>query len=291
MLKLFVEICGAAYRKRWAALCFCILSLSGCSGVSLFDTPREYAFKLSRSYGFQPFKLKAGNFDLQTFLRTAPSSSSVLRVYLEGDGQPWSNRYSPPADPTPRNPVALQLANAAPSNEPVAYIARPCQFLTRRERTNCWQGYWSSARFAPEVVVSASSAIDQLKTRSRASDIHLVGYSGGGVLAVLVAAQRKDIVSVTTVAAPLDLDEWARIHDASPLAGSLKPLQADLIKLGSIRQHHFVGTKDSIVPPTVLKSFVKALGHPSNVEAYYIDGYDHACCWVENWERLLSGID
>jgi len=55
-------------------------------------------------------------------------------------------------------------------------------------------------RFAPEVINSFSRAIDTLKEKSGAKYVELVGYSGGGAIAVLVAAGRSDVVGVRTVA-------------------------------------------------------------------------------------------
>ena len=39
---------------------------------------------------------------------------------------------------------------------------------------------------------------------NRIKGIHLIGYSGGGAIAVLTASRREDVLSVRTIAANLD---------------------------------------------------------------------------------------
>ena len=48
----------------------------------------------------------------------------------------------------------------------------------------------------------------------------LIGYSGGGTLAWLMASRIPETTRVVTIAANLDIDEWTRIHGDSPLSGS-----------------------------------------------------------------------
>jgi esterase/lipase len=49
------------------------------------------------------------------------------------------------------------------------------------------------------------AAVTALKRASGASRLRLVGYSGGGVMAMLLAARRDDVAQVVTIAAPLRL--------------------------------------------------------------------------------------
>jgi hypothetical protein len=66
-------------------------------------------------------------------------------------------------------------------------------------------------------VISASNqAVDALKQRYGAQEIVLVGYSGGGAVAALVAARRTDVVRLVTVAGNLDHLAWTHLHSVPP---------------------------------------------------------------------------
>lgn len=204
----------------------------------------------------------------------------TLRVYIEGDGAAWSSPYHPPADPTPDAPVGLALAAADPAS-PVAYLGRPCQYRASPEASACPVSYWTSHRFSPEIVEHYLRELDRLKNASRASRLHLAGYSGGGVLALLLAARRDDVIGVTTVAAPVSVAEWTEWHGASRLDGSLDPAREEGPLPPTI---HFVGDRDRVVPEAVVAPFVTRKGGRLRV----VPGFDHHCCWSRDWRRLLE---
>ena len=77
-------------------------------------------------------------------------------------------------------------------------------------------------------------------------NVVLIGYSGGGTIAWLMAARIPETTRVVTIAANLDIDEWTRIHDYSRLAGSLNPALAPALT-PAIEQLHFVGGRDTNV--------------------------------------------
>jgi hypothetical protein len=93
------------------------------------------------------------------------------------------------ANPTPTEPVALAMADADPAPA-VLYLGRPCQYLEAAELAACSPEYWTNSRFAPEVVTAYMAFLDRYKESSGASRLRLFGYSGGGVLATLLAARR-----------------------------------------------------------------------------------------------------
>jgi hypothetical protein len=51
---------------------------------------------------------------------------AALSVYIEGDGLAWMSRRRLSRDPTPVDPLALDLAALDPAAN-VVYLARPCQ--------------------------------------------------------------------------------------------------------------------------------------------------------------------
>lgn len=258
--------------------------LVGCAEISP-EQRRETSEKLAYDAGWRREVLDGGMFALAVFTPPALQQADTLTVYIEGDGFAWVDSRTPSFDPTPRDPVALRLAMLHPGGHAV-YLARPCQYVTDEARRNCGNKYWTSHRFAPETIDAANRGIDQLKRRYRAGRIVLVGYSGGGAVAALAAAQREDVARLVTVAGNLDIAAWAARKRISPLSGSLNPADA-WQRLAGIRQTHFVGGKDRVVEPEVAASYRARFPAAQQPEVVVVPGFDHRCCWARDWPVLL----
>lgn len=241
---------------------------------------------LARSAGWRWEILSAGAFDLAA-ASSDRSGGDLLVVYLEGDGFAYVRARQPSADPTPADPLALRLALAHPGQAPAAWLGRPCQYTMADHRRNCGVAYWTNARHAPEAIDSMSAGLDQLKLRSGASRLILVGYSGGGAMAALLAARRSDVVGLVTIAADLDLDYWVRRDGYAPLTGSLDPARS-ASALGAVPQIHFTGAKDKTVGTDVVQSFMRQLPPGTPVRLVEVPGYSHFCCWDLDWRQLAS---
>ena len=270
---------------------FLIVLLVGTLGACALAPPpverTASANQLAAAQGWQQLTLSAPPFALAAFA-PALEQTDTLTVYLEGDGLAWLSPDQPSPDPTPLDPVALKLALAWPHH--AAYLARPCQYITTA--TCADHRWWSDHRFAPAIIATTNSALDQLKSRAQARQLILVGYSGGGVLAALVATQRHDVTKLITVASPLDTAAWTKLHNVDPLTGSQNP--ADLAAtLATIPQRHFSGTDDKTVPPAIAQSY--AARFPANAQPTLntVPGFDHHCCWADRWPALAvqSGLD
>ena len=214
--------------------------------------------ELAASAGWRWEYLAAGSFDLAAAVKPG-GQGGTLTVYIEGDGLAYVTRNERSMDPTPTEPVALQLALHHPGNGPVAYLARACQFPTSGRPRNCRDDYWSIARYAPEVVDSAGIALDQLKAAAApGGHLILVGFSGGGAMAALLAERRSDVVGLVTVAANLDLAQWVSVKHLTPLSASLDPAD-DAARLTDMPQVHFIGAEDGVVDGSVLRAFLAHL--------------------------------
>jgi len=264
-----------------AAFLFAV-ALWGCAGPGAFGGSRAATEAWALPQGFSSETLRVGAFDLLALSRTGPAGN--LTIYIEGDGAAWSSPYHPPSDPTPTQPLALMLA-AADRRGDVVYLGRPCQYQDSAALATCPAEYWLQRRFAPEVVAAYMVAIDHLKAAHRAQRVTLVGYSGGGVIATLLAERRADIDVLVTVAAPLALGEWVRGHGVSELAGSLDPAAVE-VTVSAPRAVHFVGDRDKVVPSAVVARFVELKGG----RLVRLPEHDHDCCWARDWPRLLEEL-
>jgi len=236
--------------------------------------------------GWEEGRIDAGSFQLTAFRRFDGDDGGVLVVYIEGDGYAWKSLTELSSDPTPRNPRVLEMAVQDPAAS-VAYLARPCQYLPDNEQPYCGSMMWSLSRYAVYIVDAVDIAIDSLKREAGATSIRLVGVSGGGTLAALVAARRDDVVGIVTVASNLDHDLWSARHGLSPLVDSLNA--ADIAAMvQDIPQVHFVGAQDDNVTRAEVDAYVARMDDTSKVEIVVVPGYDHTCCWVEAWPRLLG---
>jgi len=241
---------------------------------------------LASENGFVESHLDVGSFVLTAFQNTRSKSDHLLHVYIEGDGNAFTSRGRPTLEPTPKDPMALQLAVSDQANN-VGYLARPCQFTARWPSRNCRDTYWTSHRFAKEVVGASSKAITELKRRAGASKVLLIGYSGGGAIAALVAAQRDDLFGLITIAGTMDHQAWTRHHDISTLTGSLNPKDV-AGQLKSLPQIHYVGGEDEIMPKMVAQSYQDTYRGNGKSKLFVLKSYSHDCCWQDNWPALIS---
>lgn len=276
-------------RHFTSLFCLCLVAtiMTACVGVSGQDR-RINANTLAAAQHWQAVRLVSDQFVLISYMPIAPPKSEQLTLYIEGDGFAWRTRSLASDDPTPIKPVGLQLA-LRQSNGAVAYLARPCQYVNDKDAQGCTTSYWTNQRFAPEVIEATNQAISQLKKTFGAKKLVLVGYSGGGAVAALVAAKRSDVAQLITVAGNLDHQAWTSLHKVPPLIGSLNAADA-WQTLQNIPQLHFVGADDHNISAEVTKSYIARFPPEKRPAMRVIQGFDHACCWVEQWPELSLSI-
>ena len=280
----------SALRTRLHALLGAVVVLSVSACAVLESGVRDAAIVAAASSGLSREEISAGRFSLTSWHRGLPGARHIT-VYIEGDGHAWTSRRRLSEDPTPRDPLALRLAAKDPGAA-VLYLARPCQFGGESLAPGCDARYWSSHRYAPEVLAALDSALDWARARAGAdvsARFGLVGYSGGGALAALLAQQRDDVAWLLTIAANLDVHAWTSHHGLSPLSGSSDPV-THARRLRGLPQEHLVGDRDEVVPAPTRARFLAA----SEARQRIVDGATHSCCWVETWPaplcRFLAAI-
>jgi hypothetical protein len=256
--------------------------MSGCAS----DDRDAHANALAARGGLRRELIDTDSFVLTAYARIS-RPGEPLHLYIEGDGLAWISRNQPSLDPTPREATGLALAAADPAPN-VVYLARPCQYTPMAMNPRCALPYWTGKRYAPEVVRSLDQAVDRFAARVPQQRINLVGYSGGGALAVLIAARRTDVASIRTVAGNLDDEFVNRLHQVSPMPASENPIDF-AARVAAIPQIHFSSTSDTVVPPVVAQRFVQATG-PRCAQVRSIGGVTHEGNWSELWPALLRFI-
>lgn len=270
---------------RYLSLLLTSLLLSACA----MTTGERYqqVTQEGKAAGFAPVSFGSAP-PLTGLLRAQamPSTPAYLWVVIEGDGRAWLNMREPSMDPTPVDPVGWRLAKDI-SQKTVLYLARPCQYLNSDELDACSVTDWTDGRFAEKWVQRLNAAVDQAKRMSSARQIVLAGYSGGGVMAALVAARRDDVALLMTVASPLDHAAWTTHHKVTPLHASLSVVAVQQ-ELARLPQLHVVGADDKVVPPFLMQDFLRRYPSDTPAELVTLPGIDHRMRTPIDLNRIRS---
>ena len=240
----------------------------GCAG------PAERYDSVAAERGLERGTVAAGDFELAVFGRQLAAPGRRLHVYLEGDGTPWRSGR-PARDPTPRSAVALRLLASDP--QPAVLLGRPCYH--GRSSAQCRTTLWTFGRYSDRVVEAMASALRQIEAR----ELVLIGHSGGGSLAMLLAPRVPNVVGVVTLGANLDLRAWTRHHGDEALTASVDPARQPPLA-PEILQIHLAGERDAVVPPAITR---RVAGDRLRV----IPEADHVCCWADAWPAVLGELD
>lgn len=269
---------------KQAILGLVILSylLMSCKTVSQRTAKAD---EIALGYGFTKALVKTDTFLLTSYLKLQDKKQST-HIYIEGDGFAWVTKSQISLNPTPTKPMLLRLATLDPHPN-VVYIARPCQYTLLREDPNCSSQYWSGKRFAPEVISSVNQAISKTIGNQDNKVIELIGYSGGGAVAILAAGQRHDVGSIRTIAGNLDHVAFSNYHHITPLSGSLNPIDV-AANIATIPQYHFTGQRDTIIPVSIAEGFKNKSGDSKCISLLTVEGVSHERGWEIVWKDLLK---
>lgn len=203
----------------------------------------------------------------------------ALRIYIEGDGLPWIREQRVSIDPTPSNPVLLRLMSA--DDTAAVYLGRPCYFGTSTSQP-CKPALWTAERYAEPIVESMCEAANRLSSRRGAVAVELIGYSGGGAIALGMRACTRHLISITTIAANLDVNAWSAYHRYTPLVLSRHLTSRHDIR-PDVRETHWQCRGDRRVPPSITDAYFAA--HPEATRVI-VDNCSHE----HGWERYRSAI-
>jgi hypothetical protein len=267
----------AGHRRGEGMAALAILALALLVGCA---TPAERFAATAGTMGLERQVVTGAGFRHVLFWKHRGRAGAVLHVYLDGDGTPDIGGY-PAADPTSRNPLMLRLLDLDPG--PAVLLGRPC-YDGLADDAGCRPALWMDERYSDAVVASMAAALRQILAVGAYRRVAWFGHSGGGSLAVLLAARVPETAAVVTAAANLDIDAWAASRGARPFVGSLNPARQPALS-ADVVQRHYAGGRDEVVPPEVTR---KGLG--PGVPLTVIPEYDHRCCWEKLWPGLLADL-
>ncbi|MEQ1889472.1 MAG: alpha/beta fold hydrolase [Alphaproteobacteria bacterium] len=202
----------------------------------------------------------------------------VLHVFIEGDASVKQALRSSPPDPTPRHPLMLRLMQKDESG--AILLGRPC-YHGLFVMDGCEIRHLGPERYSAEIVESMIAALRSELDHSQANRVILIGYSGGGTLAFLMAAQYPHVAALVTLAGNLDSAAFVAHHHSPPLSGSLDP--SDLPALPrSIQQLHFIGSRDENAPASLAQKTLTRQGAAPII----MQTFDHECCWQDIWPDI-----
>lgn len=204
------------------------------------------------------------------------TASERWHVYVEGDGRAVNSRGAPSLDPTPRTPLLLSMMAQDP--RPGLYLGRPCYFHT--DDPLCSPVNWTLARYSEETVSSMALALHKHVTDD--APITLIGHSGGGTLAVLLAARLKNVDQVVTLAGNLQVTKWTTFHHYSPLSLSLDPARQPPLS-PCTRQYHLAGAQDQEILPDWIEEYSQT--QPSS-HFQQLNDADHRTGWPLWWTLI-----
>lgn len=274
-----------------ALLGLVVMTLTACGGAAMnfgLSSRIDRANDIALSSGFFKKEVKASPFYLTTFQKIDKDNTTekTATVYIEGDGLAWVSKRQMSLDPTPTNPLAFELAALDPSNN-VIYMARSCQYSKWIYNTACPYKYWTSNRFDTTVLKSYQTALDGFKEQYGFEEFHLVGFSGGGAVATLLASQRDDVKTLRTVAGNLDHDGVNAYHKVSMMPESLNPIDY-AARTQFIPQTHYVGDKDKVVKPFISRDFINAIPKVHCAQQRIIPNVEHEKGWTDIWATLST---
>ena len=258
--------------------------LPGCTEVS--QTLRlEKAQRLYHPAQLSRTTIHTDHFPIAVFERIGEKNAAAT-IYIEGEPRGSINSHTTRFDPTPLDPVGLKMA-VKDKSENLIYLGQPCAYFTVDVMTKCDRELMTTRRFSDDVIEGYSKVLQHYKDIYGVSGFHLVGYSGGGSIAALLANKHPEVLSLRTVAANLNTNIAERISNTESFRGSRNPSE-DVFTLGVVPQHHFIGARDEFVRPAILAGYLSEIGPSRCVRTTLVPGVSHRNGWEEIWPSLMN---
>jgi hypothetical protein len=256
--------------------------LVGCAGG--LPAYRDFAYQ----QGWQESLVRTSWFTHRIWSKPGNSEANgdagerMLHIYIEGDGKAWVNATTPALDPTSDSPLLFRLMADDPA--PSLYVGRPCYLLTKD--AGCDARQWTFRRYSDDVVNSLAGVI---RRQAGARDLVLIGHSGGGTLATLLAPRLPNVKAVVTLAGNLDVAAWTSLHGYLPLTGSLDPAQQSPLP-ASIAQWHFSAEHDEVIPHETMPRFCERQTNARQLHCATVPDTTHVSGWQFWWKEFIGTL-
>tara|TARA_Y100000741_G_C18196677_1_gene535855 strand:+ start:131 stop:928 length:798 start_codon:yes stop_codon:yes gene_type:complete len=249
-----------------------LLFFNACSTVTIEERQSNLVDLNKNQFDENVYRLDSFNI----FSVKKVNNNNILKVYIEGDGLAWLDRFTPSLDPTPTNPVGFKLALEDKSDN-VIYLARPCQYIISK---NCNQSVWTNLQYSNTILNLYERIFKELSNNYE--EIHLIGYSGGAAIAIYLASiEHFKINSVRTIAGNINPDEISQLLN---LSGYKKVVNFYSLgdKIKDIPQIHYYGTKDKVIPIDLHLNYVERYSNPCiKIQSVLAS---HSKGWTEFWK-------
>jgi len=257
---------GLLLKTIIAAFYLCVISACSLPVYKVFENAGK-DYKVVSGGKFQhllSFNLDAGD-------------DGAVVVFIDGDGVPWRSRHQVSYEPTSDSP--LLLGWFIKLDVPSVYLGRPCYYDLDDDRCSVY--WYTHGRYGDDVVKSMVGALNKALPDY---PLILVGHSGGGTLAMLMAERMRNVKSVVTIAGNLQVKQWVEHNQYSELEGSLDPS----LSLGlndKVHQIHFYSPNDSVIRPEWVKQFASK---QKNAELIELPVRGHNDGWNSFSEDIIN---
>jgi len=216
-------------------------------------------------------------------------SQVPMIVAIEGDGRPWRTRYQVALDPT--SPAPVLSAWLSQTQLPVLYIGRPCyhggqqinppeppvQITGLLVNRQCDPYWYTFGRYSQVVVTSLVEVINRLQPEGC---LILLGHSGGGTLAMLIARELTRVQALVTLSGNLSVSRWQQYHQFTPLVGSLDPAMLSPLSR-RVEQFHLAASGDEQILPQWVED--EAVRQQGEYQLWELPGHKS---WSQHWSQL-----
>jgi len=247
------------------------LSLSACNMVSYSDAARNLYAQGSNT---------PSAFIHKTLFTKGSEHKNLLTVFIEGDGIPWKTETRISTEPTSPRPMLLDMMRQYMGDS--IYLGRPCYF--KIEDPKCHYRYWTSHRYSTEVLDSMTTVIEEALSTGTYTTLALVGHSGGGTIASLIACHFKLPTRLVTLGANLDVAAWTKHHKWTPLTSSLNPAE-DTQPCANVSERHLHGQDDQVVPVHLNSRYYQA----HQLSPFVVEQQGHTK-WNKHWPEIYQAI-
>ncbi len=271
--------------KTINSFCYALLVVTGaCILTACQSLPPEQAF--AKTYGANlqyvngaPYKHAVYVNPPAFAIQTEPQQARYLHVYIEGDANAFVNGKVS-VNPTPDNPLLLALMQQ--DQQPAVYLGRPCYFNPADDQ--CSPNVWTRHRYSKAVVNSMAAALESFSATY--DGLVLIGHSGGGTLAALLAEKVPKTRMIVTLAGNLDTFSWAIEHNYQPLKESLNPNDRPPLPQHII-QIHYAGADDKVIDADWVQAYAEK---QHRAEFHRLLAVNHTEGWREFWPQVLDKL-